>query len=66
MKFVHTFKGYEDKTTDIDHEVNEWILKHKVQVVDIKTVMAHEFQGRSNSGDLLYTLIYEAEKPIVM
>jgi len=64
MIFVKTFKGYEDKTIRLDAEVNQWIEKNKAKVVDIKSVLGHEFQGRAQSGDLLYTVLYEAEKPI--
>lgn len=64
MEFIRTFKGYEDKTADLDRTVNEWIQTSKVDVVDVKTVLSHEPGGRAGSGDLLYTLIYRAGSPI--
>ena len=33
-------------------------------MVDIKTVLAHEVDGRAGSGDLLYTVLYKADSPI--
>ena len=64
MIFVQTFKGYEDKTLELDDTVNSWIKEHSVNVVDIKTVLAHEVDGRAGSGDLLYTVLYKADGPI--
>jgi len=64
MVFVKTFKGYEDKTMQLDAMVNEWIARHKVKVVSIKTVLSHEHEGRAGTGDLLYTVVYEAETPL--
>lgn len=63
MIYVRTFKGYEDKTGNLDAAVNEWIAKHKPDVVSIKTVLSHEQDSRSGSGDLLYTVLYKADKP---
>ena len=63
MVFVKTFKGYEDKVAQLDTDVNAWLAKYQVDVVDVKTVLAHEPQGRAGTGDLLYTVIYRAEKP---
>lgn len=65
MLFVRTFKGYEDKTHDIDRAVNDWVLTHKVDVVRILSVLSHEPGGRAGSGDLIYTVVYRADKPIV-
>ena len=64
MIYVRTFKGYEDKTQDLDGLVNDWINEHQVTVVTIKTVLSHEQQSRAGSGDLLYTVLYDADKPI--
>jgi len=64
MHFVRTFKGYEDKTRELDAMVNEWIAAHRVQVIDIKTKLSHEPGARSGSGDLLYTVIYAADHPV--
>lgn len=64
MIFVRTFKGYEDKTLDLDAMVNEWIALHSVKVVDIKPSLCHEVESRSGSGDFLYTVLYEAATPI--
>ena len=60
MIFVKTFKGYEDKTADLDKLVNDWVTHHGVEVVDIKSVLAHEPDGRAKMGDLLYTVLYKA------
>ena len=64
MIFVKTFKGYEDKTAQLDQEVNQWIMRHKVKVASIQTVLSHEPGGRAGSGDLLYTVIYHGEGPV--
>jgi hypothetical protein len=64
MVFVKTFKGYEDKILDLDATVNQWILATQADVIDIKTVLAHEIDGRAGSGDLIYTILYKAAAPI--
>lgn len=64
MIFVKTFKGYEDKTDDLDAKTNAWITQHKVQVVSIQSVLSHEYQGRAKSGDLLYTVVYKADEAV--
>ncbi len=64
MIFVRTFKGYEDKTSQLDAMVNEWIAENQVDVLSVKTVLSHEPESRAGSGDLLYTILYNAEKPI--
>jgi len=64
MLFVKTFKGYEDKTLQMDATVNDWIAENRVKVVDVKTSLSHESGGRAGSGDLLYTILYEAEAPV--
>ena len=64
MVFVKTFKGYEDKTLLLDTAVNTWILQHKPNIADIKTVLSHEPGGRAGSGDLIYTVLYRADEPI--
>lgn len=64
MIFVKTFKGYEDKVKAIDEAVNQWILESKVQVVSVKTALSHEQESRAGSGDLIYTVVYEADAPI--
>ena len=64
MVFVKTFKGYEDKTMELDKAVNSWILENKVTVVSIQTALSHEPESRARSGDLIYTVCYRAEKPI--
>jgi hypothetical protein len=63
MVFVKTFKGYEDKTLQLDELVNGWILKTNANVMSIQTVLSHEYEGRAKSGDLLYTVIYKADQP---
>lgn len=64
MIFVKTFKGYEDKTGELDSSVNAWIQESGIEIVDIKTVLSHEVGSRSGSGDLLYTILYRADAPI--
>lgn len=64
MIFIKSFKGYEDKIKDLDGSVNQWILQHKVQVVSIQTAMSHEIESRAQSGDLIYTVIYNADAPL--
>lgn len=64
MIFVKTFKGYEDKTLELDDMVNGWIASNKVDVEAIRSVLSHEVEGRAGSGDLLYTVMYRAEQPI--
>ncbi|MBX7256819.1 MAG: hypothetical protein K1Y02_10685 [Candidatus Hydrogenedentes bacterium] len=64
MIFVKTFKGYEDKPAEIDNAVNTWILRNKVEVVGLQTVLSHEHGGRAGSGDLLFTVMYKADQPI--
>ena len=64
--FVKTFKGYEDRTADLDAEVNEWIQSHgsNIEVIDMRTVLSHESQSRAGSGDLIYSILYRAESPL--
>lgn len=64
MIFVKTFKGYEDKTMDLDRAVNAWVGETRAEVVDIKSSLSHEPGARSGSGDLLYTVLYKAEAPL--
>jgi len=64
MVFIKTFKGYEDKPLLLDAEVNQWIARNGVEVVDIKTVLGHENGSRAGSGDVLYTVIYRADAPV--
>ena len=63
MIFVKTFKGYEDRTGELDKAVNDWIAEHKPDVVDIGTALSHEQNSRAGSGDLLYTVLYRADEP---
>jgi hypothetical protein len=64
MVLVKTFKGYEDKVMQLDAQVNEWITTNHVKVVDVKTALSHEHEARAASGDLVYTVLYEADAPI--
>ena len=64
MLCVKTFKGYEDKVAELDQAVNSWIAEHNVEVKAIQTALSHEHKSRAGSGDLIYTLIYKADKPI--
>jgi hypothetical protein len=67
MHFVKSFKGYEDKTAELDNAVNTWLLKNRnaiAAVVDIKTALGHEAGGRAGTGDLIYTVVYDAPEPI--
>lgn len=63
MVFVRTFKGYEDRTAELDRAVNDWIVEANVEVVDIKCAMSHEPGSRANSGDLIYAVLYRANQP---
>jgi hypothetical protein len=65
MKFVKTFKGYEDKVGLLDGIVNQWVAEHKIEILSIETAMSHEVDNRAQSGDLIYTIIYKADEPIV-
>lgn len=64
MIFVKTFKGYEDKVLDLDGAVNGWIQSTGAEVVDVKSVLSHEIDGRAGSGDLVYTVLYKADAPL--
>ena len=64
MIFLRTFKGYEDKTADLDQAVNDWIASSKVEVVDVKAVLSHEKESKARSGDLIYTVLYSADAPL--
>ena len=64
MVFVKTFKGYEDKISQIDAATNAWILANNVDVQDVKVVLSHEQDSRAGSGDLLFTVLYKADEPI--
>lgn len=64
MKFVKTFKGYEDRIGLLDESVNTWIASNAVQVTDIRVALSHEHGGRSGSGDLIYAVVYEASAVI--
>ena len=64
MIFVKTFKGYEDKTRQLDDAVNEWIASNGINVKAITAVLSHEQGGRAGSGDLLYTVMYGADQPV--
>ena len=63
MTFVKTFKGYEDRTVELDGEVNQWLAATKADVVDVKVVMSHEVNSRARSGDLLMVVLYRASQP---
>ena len=41
MLFVRTFKGYEDRTQELDQQINEWVVANNVEVVDIKAALSH-------------------------
>jgi hypothetical protein len=64
MIFVKTFKGYEDKVAQLDTNVNDWIKTNQADVIDLKTAMSHEVEGRATSGDVLYTVLYKADAPL--
>lgn len=64
MKFVKTFKGYEDKAAVLDAATNEWVAANQVEILSLHTVLSHEYEGRAKMGDLIYTIVYEAETPI--
>ncbi len=64
--YVKTFKGYEDKTADLDQAVNDWVQAHRdvVEVKDIKAVLSHEYESRARTGDLLYTVVYNTKSGV--
>lgn len=64
MIFVKTFKGYEDRTQEMDQAVNDWINGTNADVVDIKAVLSHEHESRARSGDLVYVVLYRAAAPL--
>ena len=64
IKFVKTFKGYEDKTAELDETVNRWVSESGAQVMSVQTALSHESEGRAKSGDLIYTVVYEADAPL--
>ncbi|MFA6240041.1 MAG: hypothetical protein WC655_03885 [Candidatus Hydrogenedentales bacterium] len=64
MIFVKTFKGYEDKPSEIDNLVNAWVMKNKADVIGLQTSLSHEQGSRAGSGDLVYTVMYRAEQPL--
>jgi len=64
MIFVKTFKGYEDRTQEMDKAVNDWVLAANVEVVDVKAVLSHEHESRARSGDLVYVVLYKAAAPL--
>jgi hypothetical protein len=64
MIFLKTFKGYEDKVQDLDKVVNDWIIGHTVNVRSVQTALSHEVEGRHTSGDLIYTIMYDAPAPL--
>jgi hypothetical protein len=61
--YIRTFKGYEDKTAELDRAVNAWIRQHRdrIEVIDVKTALSHEDENRARSGDLIYTVLYRAQ-----
>jgi len=65
MILVKTFKGYEDKVAQLDADMNEWIQTNQVDVVTVRTALSHEAGGRSGMGDLIYTILYRADAPIL-
>lgn len=64
MTFVKTFKGYEDKVQELDNTVNDWIIRNKISLRGIQASLGHEANADHFSGDLIYTLLYEADQPI--
>lgn len=42
MIFVKAFKGYEDRTLQLDTEANIWIHQNGARMADIKVAMNHE------------------------
>lgn len=63
MIFVKTFKGYEDRTAELDDTVNKWIVAQRVEVIGINSMLSHEAESRARSGDLIYTVLYKGDKP---
>ncbi len=65
MLFIKSFKGYEDRISEIDSEVNAWVLAQgaTIQVMDVKIALAHEPGSSSGMGDLIYVVVYRADLP---
>lgn len=66
MMFVKTFKGYEDRTAELDKTVNDWVVSQalNIKVIGINTMLSHESDARARSGDLIYTVVYQAAAPL--
>lgn len=64
MKFIKTFKGYEDKVRMLDADVNQWLSTNKIEMDSFHSVLSHEVDSRAKTGDLIYTVVYEADAPI--
>jgi len=62
--YVKTFKGYEDKTADLDAAVNDWVQANRddIEILDIKSVLSHEYESRARTGDLIYTVLYKTKQ----
>ncbi len=63
MIFVKTFKGYEDRTAELDDMVNKWVTAQRVEVIGINSMLSHEAESLARSGDLIYVVSYKADKP---
>ena len=42
MKFVKTFKGYEDKVGNLDADVNQWLAAHTIEMDSFHTVLSQK------------------------
>lgn len=35
--------------------------RETIEVLDVKTVLSHEYESRAKTGDLLYTILYKTK-----
>ena len=64
MLFVKTFKGYENRPTELDAAVNEWARQQGAEVCAVQPVLSHKPGAVALSGDLLQVILYQAEAPL--
>ena len=64
MVFVKTFKGYEDKTDQLDESVNAWVRVNDVSVTSVRTALSRDAAARTGCADLIYTVLYTAGAPV--
>jgi len=64
MVFVKTFKGYEDKTDQLDASVNAWVQANDVSITSVHTSLSRDRAGHTGCADLIYTILYTADAPV--